>query len=137
MYFPSHPAIPNNALSWQFTQARGPGGQHVNKVATAVSLRVSVDALHVKPEVRQRMMELALVSNVNDREIVIRSSAQRSQWQNRIAAWNRLLSLLDEASRTPKARVRTKPTVASKRKRLNLKRRQALTKANRRRPTLD
>ncbi|MCY4096155.1 MAG: alternative ribosome rescue aminoacyl-tRNA hydrolase ArfB [Gammaproteobacteria bacterium] len=137
MYFPSHPAIPTNALSWQFTQARGPGGQHVNKVATAVTLRVSVDALHVKPLVRQRMLDLASVSNTNERELVIRSSAQRSQWRNRLDAWNQLLSLLEEASRQPKARIPTKPTVTSKRKRLDHKHRQALTKANRRRPVLD
>ena len=137
MYFPSHPAIPTNALTWRFTQARGPGGQHVNKVATAVTLRVSVDALHVKPEVRQRMLGLASTSNMEERELVIRSSSQKSQWRNRLDAWNQLLSLLEEASREPKARVPTSPTVASKRKRLDLKRRQALTKANRRRPALD
>ena len=137
MYFPSHPAIPANALTWRFTQARGPGGQNVNKVATSVSLRVSVDALHVKPEIRQRMLDLALVSNANEREIVIRSSSQRSQWRNRIAAWNQLLSLLEEASKTPKARVPTKPTVASRRKRLDLKRRQSAAKQNRRKPTID
>lgn len=137
MYFRSHPAIPTKALTWRFTQARGPGGQHVNKVASAVTLRVSVDALHVKPEVRQRMMELALVRNTNEREIVIRSASQRSQWRNRLDAWNQLLSLLEEASRKPKTRVPTKRTVTSKRKRLDLKRRHALTKANRRKPALD
>ena len=124
-------------MSWQFTQARGPGGQHVNKVATSVSLRVSVDALHVKPEIRQRMLDLAVVVNADEREIVIRAASQRSQWRNRIDAWNQLLSLLEEASRTPNARVPTKPTPTSKRKRLDLKRRHAATKANRRRPALD
>lgn len=102
-----------------------------------MSLRVAVDSLHVKPEIRQRMLDMALVSNADEREIVLRSSSQRSQWRNRIAAWNQLLSLLEEASKTPKARVPTKPTIASRRKRMDIKRRQALTKANRRRPVLD
>ena len=137
MYFPSNPAIPTNALTWRFTQSGGPGGQHVNKVATAVTLRVSVDALHVKAEVRQKMLDLAPISNASQREIVIRSANERSQWRNRVDAWNQLLSLLEEASQTRKARVPTKPTVGSKRKRLDLKRRQATTKANRRKPVLD
>lgn len=83
------------------------------------------------------MLDLAVVVNADEREIVIRAARQRSQWRNRIDAWNQLLSLLEEASRTPKARVPTKPTPTSKRKRIDLKRRQAATKANRRRPTLD
>lgn len=83
------------------------------------------------------MLDLALVSNANEREIVIRSSAHRSQWQNRIDAWNQLLSLLEKASRERKARIPTKPTVASKRRRLDVKRRQALMKANRRKPMLE
>ena len=83
------------------------------------------------------MLDLALVSNASEREIVIRSSSERSQWRNRLAAWNQLLSLLEEASKTPKARVPTKPTVASRRRRMNTKRRQALAKANRQKPVLE
>ena len=137
MYFPTHPAIPSNALTWRFTQARGPGGQHVNKVATAVLLRVSVDALHVKATVRQRLLELAPTTNMRNRQVVIRSANHRTQWKNRLDAWDQLLALLEEASRVRKVRIPTKPTIASKRRRADLKRRQAMTKANRRKPLLD
>lgn len=106
-------------------------------MATAVTLRVSVDALHVKPEVRQRMLDLALVINADEREIVIRSSVHRSQWQNRIEAWHQLLALLEKASLERKARIPTKPTAASKRRRLDMKSRQASVKTNRRKPILD
>ena len=137
MYFPSHPAIPTSALTWRFTQARGPGGQHVNKASTAVVLRVAVDALHVKHEVRDRLLRLATESNAERREIIIRASNSRSQWQNRITAWSRLLDLLDQASKTRKVRIKTKPTAGSKRRRLQVKRRQAEAKARRRKPALD
>ena len=137
MYFPSHPAIPSNALTWRFTQSRGPGGQHVNKASTAVELRVAVDALHIKHEVRERLLMLASESNTQQREIIIRTSNSRSQWQNRIAAWSRLLELLERASRTRKVRVKTKPTPSSKRKRLELKKRHSEAKARRRKPEFD
>ncbi len=137
MYFPSHANIPRKAISWQFDQARGPGGQHVNKVAVAVNLRVSIDELYVKPEVRKRLLVLAPTRNLERRELVIRASNHRSQWQNRIDAWERLLKLLETAKQIQKPRIRTTPTSSSKHRWRKRKSRQKQRKANRRKPLFE
>lgn len=137
MYFPSHPAIPRKAVSWRFSSSGGPGGQHVNKVATTVTLRVAVDELHVARDVRERLLAIAPTSNNEQREIIIRASAERSQWRNRLDAWEQLLRLVETASKRRKRRIRTKPTAASKRRRLDQKRRQSELKSRRRKPDLD
>ena len=137
MYFPAHPAIPAHAIKWRFETARGAGGQHVNKVATAVSLRISVDALHLQPAARARLWELTPIKNATTRELIIRASSHRSQWQNRHAAWQECLRLVELASRQRKRRVATRPTRASKRRHQAAKRARSLTKSNRRRPVLE
>ena len=137
MYFPPQTAIPAHAVTWRFTQARGPGGQHINKVATAVELRVAVDAMLVRSGVRERLLALAPESHAERREVIIRAGSNRSQWQNRVDAWSRLLALVEQASRTRKVRVQTKPSPGSKRRRLKLKRHQALVKEHRKRPAFE
>ncbi|MYD44630.1 MAG: aminoacyl-tRNA hydrolase [Gammaproteobacteria bacterium] len=137
MYFPNHTAVPRKALTWQFSQSSGPGGQHTNKVATAVTLRIAIDELHINRETRERLLALVPEKNQATRTIILKASSQRSQWRNRIDAWNQLLDLLTTASQTRKVRHRTKPTLASKRRRKEKKQRHSAIKAQRGRPILD
>lgn len=116
-----------------FIRASGPGGQNVNKVASAVQLRF--DAIHsvsLPAEVRSRLSHVARKQINSDGILIIEAKRYRSQEQNRQDALARLAILIRRAAEKPKARKKTKPTPASKLRRLEAKRRRSEIKKLRR-----
>ncbi len=112
------PPLPEAALEERFLAATGPGGQNVNKVATAVQLRLDVYALRLAPPVYARLKVLAGSRWTADGEIVITARQYRTQEANRQDARQRLAELVWKAHQAPRKRVTTKPTRAAKERRL-------------------
>jgi len=126
--------IDESELNERFVRASGPGGQHVNKVATAVQLRFDVArSTQLSDDVRERLRALAGHRMTADGFLVIEARAHRTQAQNRADARDRLASLIRRALVAPKARHKTRPTGASKHQRLQAKRRRSEIKERRRR----
>jgi ribosome-associated protein len=130
----AHVRVSDDALTWRFVTSGGPGGQNVNKVATAVELRVNLDRADLPSPVRARLETLAGRRLTKDGEIVIFAQRFRSQARNREDALARLDALVEAASRTEKPRVATKPTFASKQRRKATKSKRGQTKRLRGRP---
>lgn len=118
-------AIDENDLEFNFVRASGPGGQNVNKVATAVQLRFDVEGASLPEEVRERLFQQAGNRISSDGTLIIEARRYRWQERNRQDALNRLVELLQRAAKKPKRRRKTKPTKAAKERRLQKKRRRA------------
>ncbi len=115
-------AIDERELEESFIQASGPGGQNVNKVATAVQLRFDLrHSTSLPPEVKARLMQLAGSRLTREGEIVIVAREHRTQERNRQAARNKLVELIRAATVVPRKRKATRPTLASKKRRLDSK----------------
>jgi ribosome-associated protein len=127
-----HIVIPDEELEWKFIRSSGPGGQNVNKVASAVQLRFLLPQNTSLPAaVRARLQRLAGQRLVDDGTILLTARNDRSQEQNRRAALERLADLVRAALVEPKIRKKTRPTRASKERRIDTKKRRAGTKRQR------
>ena len=124
--------IDEREIHLEFVRASGPGGQNVNKVATSVQLRFDVENSPSLPEeVRHRMIRLAGKKITSDGVLIIEAKRFRTQEKNRQDAIDRLIKLIIKASEKPKSRHKTKPTLASKKRRLDTKRHRSQIKSRR------
>ena len=129
--------LPEEALSETFLAASGPGGQNVNKVATACQLRCDVYRLGLAPDVYQRLKELAGSRMTASGEIVITARRHRTQEANREDARARLADLIDRAHVQPTKRRRTRPSRAARAKRIDAKKARGSVKQGRGKVRLD
>jgi ribosome-associated protein len=110
--------LPEDALEERFLAATGPGGQNVNKVATAVQIRLDVFALRLVASVYARLKVIAGSKWTNDGEIVLTARSFRTQEANRADARARLAEMVTKAHIAPVRRIKTKPSKTAKEKRL-------------------
>lgn len=106
-------------LTESFHRSSGPGGQHVNKVSSAVELRFEAErSPNLPPAVKSRLKRLAGRRWTKDGAVIITAESHRSQLMNRENARDKLVDLIQKALEVPKRRIKTRPTLGSKRRRL-------------------
>jgi len=126
-------SIKEREIKLDFIRSSGPGGQNVNKVATAVQLRFDVrNSPSLPDEVRDRIVRLAGRKITEDGVLIIDARRYRTQERNRQDAIARLIQLIRKATEKPRPRRKTKPTLASRRRRLETKHRRGDAKRMRR-----
>ncbi len=129
--------VPNSELTWDFSPSGGPGGQHANRSNTRVELRYDLGNSGVFGDDLTRSMLAKLGGRAVNGVVIVVADDSRSQWRNRSIALRRLRELLEESMKTERPRRATRPTAASRRKRLDDKRARSQVKRDRRRPDPD
>ena len=131
-------SLPDQDLTWSFVRASGPGGQNVNKVATAAQLRFDLaGTVSLEPAAKQRLRSLAGRRVTEDGALIIVARNQRTQEANRREALERLADLIRRALVAPKVRKATRPTRAARQRRLETKTQRRSTKQLRRKVRWD
>ena len=128
---PEDVVLPDEALSERFLAATGPGGQNVNKVATACQLRVDVFKLGLSPEAYERLKDIAGSRMTSNGEIIITARNYRTQEANREDARARLAEMIAKAHMVPRKRKPTRPSRAAKAKRVDQKKQRSQVKSGR------
>jgi len=134
---PEDVVIPEQALSETFLAATGPGGQNVNKVATAVQLRVDLFQLGLHPEAYERLRRIAGSRVTGAGELLITARRFRTQEANRTDARRRLAEMIAAAHMVQKKRRPTRPSKAAKKQRVESKRQRSAVKQGRGKVTFD
>ena len=134
---PESVIIPEEALSETFLAATGPGGQNVNKVATAVQLRADVFRLGLAPEVYERLKAIAGTRLTGSGELLITARRFRTQESNRADARRRLAEMIAKAHMAPRRRKPTRPSRAAKAERVETKKKRSAIKRARGRVEID
>jgi ribosome-associated protein len=133
LIIPPDIVIPDEELEWKFIRSSGPGGQNVNKVASAAQLKFLLPQnLSLPVAVRNRLRVLAGRKLIDDGSILFKAMSERSQEGNRRAAQGRLEALIRAALVEPKIRKKTRPTKGSKERRIESKKRRGAAKLERR-----
>ena len=114
-------SIPESEVEISAMRAQGAGGQNVNKVSSAIHLRFDIPNSSLAPDHKERLLALNDQRITRDGVLVIKAQTQRSQEMNRAEAFGRLQELVDSVAEPPRIRRPTKPTKASKRRRLDSK----------------
>ena len=130
-------SISDDEITEKFVKASGPGGQHVNKTSSAVELRFDVRASSLPEDVKARLERLAGSRLTLDGVLILFSQGTRSQEMNRQEVRERLVALIKQALHRPKPRKATRPTYASKLRRLDSKTRRSGVKSLRGKPVPD
>ena len=128
LYFTKHIFISLNEIDFRAIRAQGPGGQHVNKVASAIQLRFDIPASSLPDYLKERLMQLNDSRINNDGILIIKSQRHRSQKKNKNNALARLQALIRKALYIPKSRIPTKPSPAVKEKRIESKKKRSQLK---------
>ena len=129
-------SIDENEIQYDFVRASGPGGQNVNKVATSVQLRFDVhNSPSLTSEIKERLTKLAGRRITDEGILILEAKRHRTQDQNRQEALDRLTDLIRRAQDKPKPRHATRPTRASRERRLAVKRKRSGIKKNRQTPS--
>ena len=130
----NYKSLPSEACEFRFIHSSGPGGQHVNKTAAAVELRVSIDSISLDAYALRRLRKQQAKRISKEGTLVVQARSQRSQLKNRQEALDRVNGFIKEAKTREKSRIATQPTLSSKRKRVFQKKKRASTKKQRQRP---
>ncbi len=121
-------SIDESELTEEFVRSGGPGGQHVNKVSTAVQLRFDIPASTLPPYVKERLKTLGGSRVSSEGVLIISSRGTRQRERNRIEAVDKLVALIREAAERPKRRVKTRVSKGAKERRLDAKKVRGSTK---------
>lgn len=127
--------IPEREIVFSASRSSGPGGQHVNKTSTRITLAFGVEESQVLTDDQKNLIRRRLSGRIGkDGLLKVHSGETRSQFANKELAKRRLAELIRDALKRPKKRTRTKPTLASKQRRLNLKKQAGQKKRLRQKP---